>query len=128
MVLTVKAKSGWWEKEQDAQEGEAGAAFSANGPPPVAVMWHVQVPHISGFQLPSDFTSLPFVAIAQLLSQGPEKKVFNPHSRICLHNDIRERGREGERHQSVASRPCTDQGSNPKPEYVPSPGTEPVTL
>lgn len=59
-------------KNRMLEEGEAGAAFSANGLPTVDLMWHVQIPHISGFQLPSDFTSLPFVAIAQLLSQGPK--------------------------------------------------------
>lgn len=58
------------------EEGEAGAAFSANGPPTVDLMLHVQIPPISGFQLPSDCISLPFVAIAQLLSQGLEKKIL----------------------------------------------------
>ena len=36
------------------------------------------------------------------------------------------REREREKHQSVASCTCPDQGANPEPRYMPLPGMEPT--
>ena len=60
---------------------------------------------------------------------------FNPHLRICLLILERGKGREGgrernarEKHWSVASCMCSDQGSNLKPRFMPWPGIEPATF
>ena len=64
-------------------------------------------------------------------SAFPEEPHFlplDPHSFLRFYLFIfRERGREGEKHQSVASRTCCE-GLNPKSRRVPSPGIKQATF